>query len=231
MVFVLIRAFGLELSNILLIITIYKLKSAKVEVKESGHLKLFDICILLVMQIATIIAGLVSFFFFNKTEKGMIYTDASRDVLEFFLAIFYFKVIIHFIKDFRLVTKVNKDGSIDIVALDETTGHELFKFNIDEEQSQCMLGIDQSIVNHHMHRSNSTRRRSLKESIQSKGTFEIIDDGEDSLNDFSDSDDQSNNNASDATSNKSSNFISAFDRGSDAGNNNHATGEFVAKFN
>ena len=107
MVFVLIRASGLIMSNILLSITIYKLKSAKVEVKESGHLKLFDICILLVMQIATIFAGLISFFFFNKTEKGMIYTDASRDVLEFFLAIFYFKVIIHFIKDFRLETKVN----------------------------------------------------------------------------------------------------------------------------
>ena len=49
----------------------------------------------------------------------MIYTDASRDILEFFLAIFYFKVIIHFIKDFRLETKVNMCGSIDIVALDE----------------------------------------------------------------------------------------------------------------
>ena len=62
----------------------------------------------------------------------MIYTDASRDILEFFLSILYFKVIIHFIKDFRLETKVNIDGSIDIVALDEQ-GHELFKFNIDEE--------------------------------------------------------------------------------------------------
>ena len=62
----------------------------------------------------------------------MIYTDASRDILEFFLAIFYFKVIIRFIKDFRLETKVNIDGSIDIVALDER-GCELFKFNIDEE--------------------------------------------------------------------------------------------------
>ena len=64
MVFVLVRALGQIISSILLIMTIYKLKSAKVEVKESGHLKLFDICIMLVMQIATIIAGLISFFFF-----------------------------------------------------------------------------------------------------------------------------------------------------------------------
>ena len=41
-----------------------------------------------------------------------------------------------------------------------------------------------------MHRSNSIKRRgSVKEKIQEKGTFEIIDDGEDSLNDFSESDD------------------------------------------
>ena len=94
-----------------------------------------------------------------------------------------------------------------------------------------MLGIDQSNVTHHMRRSSTTRRGTLKESIQGKGTFEIIDDGEDSLNDFSDSDDQSKNNVSDASSNKSSNFISAFDRGSDAGKNNQrATGEFIAKF-
>ena len=133
MIFALFRASGLIASSCLLSITIYKLKSAKVVSKDSGHLKLFDICILLSMQIATIIAGLISFFFFNKTEMGMIYTDASRDILEFFLAIFYFKVIIHFIKDFRLETKVNLDGSIDIVPLDIKHGHELFKFNIDEE--------------------------------------------------------------------------------------------------
>lgn len=73
-----------------------------------------------------------------------------------------------------------------------------------------------------MHRTNSLKRRgSQREKPQEKGTFEIIDDGKDSLNDFSDdSDDQannSNNGASDASSNQSSNFISAFDRGSDAG--------------
>ena len=132
MVFALVKASGLIATTCLLSITIYKLKSAKVDSKDTGHLKLLDITIMLIMQILTIFAGLISFFFFNKTEKGMIYTDASRDILEFFLAIFYFKVIIHFIKDFRLETKVNIDGSIDIVALDEQ-GHELFKFNIDEE--------------------------------------------------------------------------------------------------
>ena len=102
MTFVLFRASGLTASSILLSITIYKLKSAKVNSKESGHLKLLDICILLVNQIAVIITGVISFFFFKKTEEGMIYTDAFMDVLEFFLAIFYFKVIIHFIKDYKL---------------------------------------------------------------------------------------------------------------------------------
>ena len=132
MFFVLVRAMGLMAASYLLSVTIYKLKSAKVTTQDSGHLKLFDICVLLVMQVATIAAGILSFFAFNKTEKGMIYTDCTRDILEFFLAILYFKMILHFIKDFRLETKVNKDGSIDIVALDDH-GYELFKFNIDEE--------------------------------------------------------------------------------------------------
>ena len=102
MIFVLVRATGLISASVLLSVTIYKLKSAKVNSKNTGHLKLLDICILLVMQIFIIIAGLISFFFFNKTERGMIYTDCTRDVLEFFLFIFYFKVIINFIKDFKL---------------------------------------------------------------------------------------------------------------------------------
>ena len=56
MVFVLIRASGLTASSFLLSITIYKLKSAKVDSKDTGHLKLLDISIMLVMQILTIFA-------------------------------------------------------------------------------------------------------------------------------------------------------------------------------
>ena len=52
----------------------------------------------------------------------------------------YFKMITNFITKFKLQTKVNKDGSIDIVGIDKN-GLEIFKFSLDHEQHQNLLGF------------------------------------------------------------------------------------------
>ena len=75
----------------------------------------------------------VSIFYTNDHHTVFqIYIGTSRDVIDFLLGVMYFKMMIHFITKFKLQTKVHKDGSIDIVGLDKY-GHEVFKFNLDEE--------------------------------------------------------------------------------------------------
>ena len=46
----------------------------------------------------------------------------------------YFKMVTNFITDFRLSTKVNNNGTVDIIGLSDT-GYELFKFELDDERS------------------------------------------------------------------------------------------------
>ena len=64
-------------------------------------------------------------------------------MLNLLLCFMYFKMITNFITTFRLQTKVNKDGTIDIVGI-EPNGHEVFKFQLDADQHNKLLGIEKS---------------------------------------------------------------------------------------
>lgn len=55
----------MSISAALLSATIWKLKSAKVNKTDSGHLNLVDASILLTMQILMVSLGLFSIFFFQ----------------------------------------------------------------------------------------------------------------------------------------------------------------------
>jgi hypothetical protein len=135
-----LRAFGLTINATLLSSTIWKLKSAKVHRTETGHLKIGNASMLLVLIILMIFTGLVSTFVPFSYGKIKLIADMVRDVMDYVLCLMYFKMITNFITTFRLQTKVNKDGSIDIVGIDEN-GHEVFKFNLDNEQHQNLLGF------------------------------------------------------------------------------------------
>ena len=72
-----------------------------------------------------------------------IYIDVAKDLVDFALGVMYFKMITNFITKFKLQTKVSKDGSIDIVGIDKT-GHEIFKFSLDNEDHKNLLGFAKS---------------------------------------------------------------------------------------
>lgn len=90
----------------------------------------------------------------------------------------YFKMITNFITTFKLRTKVNGDGSIDIVGYDED-GHEVFKFNLDNEQHLALLGFNREQVSH------SQELHKVDERERQKNTFEVVSENS-SQNDFSD---------------------------------------------
>jgi len=179
-VFAGLRAFGLSINATLLSSTIWKLKSAKVNRTETGHLKIGNASMLLVLQILMIASGLLSAFIPFDKAKVKFGVDMFSDIIDYMLCVMYFKMITNFITTFRLQTKVNKDGSIDIVGIDEN-GHEVFKFNLDNEQHQNLLGFAREQLSHqqdqnlyeHLERNNE------------KNKFEVISDI-DSHNDFTD---------------------------------------------
>ena len=84
--------------------------------------------------------------------------EITRDLLNLLLCFMYFKMITNFITDFHLQTKVNADGSVDILGIDRN-GYEVFKFALDDERKQGLLGIDAKDSN----LNDSTRRQSVKE--------------------------------------------------------------------
>lgn len=124
------RAIGFAVNAGILSCTIYKLKSAKVNTEDTGHLKIYDAAFLLGLLVLMTIGGLTSTFMHD--DWTLIYIDATRDVIDFLITMMYFKMITNFITIFRLQTKVNKNGSIDIVGI-EPNGNEVFKFQLDEE--------------------------------------------------------------------------------------------------
>lgn len=144
--FAIMRALGLLINATLLTATIYKLRSAKVHNSDSGHLNIWHARILLVFMLMMTVSGLGSKFVsraeYPEISMGI---EISRDLLDFFLAAMYFKMITNFITTFKLRTKVNADNSIDIVGYDDD-GHEVFKFNLDNEQHLKLLGFSKEQI-------------------------------------------------------------------------------------
>ena len=138
------RAFGLLLNIMQLICTIYKLKTAKVQTTDSGHLNLRDATLLLVFMISMCATGLASAM--TTSMHKQIYIDMARDLIDYVLAILYFKMITKFIASFRLQTLVDKDNNVQIVAI-EPNGSEVFRFTLDDQQYTNLLGIATTIVN------------------------------------------------------------------------------------
>ena len=62
------------------------------------------------------------------------YQEITRDLMNLVILMIYFKMVTNFITDFRLSTKVNNNGTVDIIGLSDT-GYELFKFELDDERS------------------------------------------------------------------------------------------------
>ena len=121
--------------------TIRKLRQAKVNRTDSGHLNMRDATVLLILLILMMGTGLAGAYV--PIDKGLKYIDCFKDVFDFMIGMMYFKMITNFITTFRLQTKVNKDGTIDIVGI-EPNGHEVFKFQLDADQHNKLLGIEKS---------------------------------------------------------------------------------------
>lgn len=196
------RAFGMSINAYMLALTIYKLKKAKVQRTDSGHLKILDASVLLILMILMIISGLVSSLVFEEKQTLQIYVDCIRDSVDYLIGVMYFKMIIHFITNFTLQTKVDRDGDIQIVGIDKN-GHEVFVFNINEEQHQKLLGF----ANEQIQKYQKNRRKSKYEKKQKKGQYyEISENG--STDDFSDATRSALQTPSNADA--QSNFVSAF---------------------
>ena len=56
----------MSINAYMLALTIYKLKKAKVQRTDSGHLKILDASVLLILMILMIISGLVSSLVFEE---------------------------------------------------------------------------------------------------------------------------------------------------------------------
>ena len=125
-----VRAFGLLLNIMQLVCTIYKLKTAKVQTTNSGHLNLRDATLLLIFMIAMCGTGLASAIDTKVKVQGGI--DMARDLLDYFLAVLYFKMITKFIASFRLQTVVDLNNNVQIVAI-EPNGNEVFRFTLDDD--------------------------------------------------------------------------------------------------
>ena len=110
------RAMGFLCNIVILSATIHKLKAAKVQRTDSGHLNMRDATILLVLLILMMGTGIAGVYV--PINKGLVYIDTSKDIFDFMLGVMYFKMITTFVTTFRLSTHVNKDGSIDIVGIE-----------------------------------------------------------------------------------------------------------------
>ena len=70
----------------------------------------------------------------TKKDVDREIVEICRDIIDFFIVFLYFKMITNFVTTFRLATKVNKEGCIEIVGIDPN-GFEVFKFSLDSESS------------------------------------------------------------------------------------------------
>jgi len=110
------RIIGFVLNMLLICMTISRLHKAKVRSTDTGHLNMCHaktLLVLLILQaLSASVIAIAPIFEMHASQ------DIVRDILNFMLAIMYFKMIAHFITDYRLTTKVsNEDGIVDIVGL------------------------------------------------------------------------------------------------------------------
>lgn len=91
-------------------------------------------------------------------------------------------MIIHFVTTFQLQTKVNKDGSIDILGIDDN-GYEVFKFSLADEDHHHLLGYAKEQIA--LQDDQQQQAVSKEERKRKKNQFERISESSDSHNDFS----------------------------------------------
>ena len=92
----------MSLNAYLLGATIYKLKKAKVQRSDSGHLNIVDASVLLVLMIGMIVTGLLTSLLLTDKTGPQIYFDCSKDTFDYLIGVMYFKMIIHFVTNFKL---------------------------------------------------------------------------------------------------------------------------------
>ena len=97
---------------------------------NSGHLNLSDATLLLIFMITMCLTGLASAIETGIKVQGSI--DMARDILDYALAVLYFKMITKFIASFRLQTVVDMNNNVQIVAI-EPNGNEVFRFQLDAD--------------------------------------------------------------------------------------------------
>ena len=103
--FALYRLVGLALNATLLVITIYRLKRAKVQSTDSGHLNVNHASMLLAFLFLQM---LVAFYNIAWPMSNLaLGQELARDILNFLLSIMYFVMIANFITDFTLTTKID----------------------------------------------------------------------------------------------------------------------------
>jgi len=133
----LLHVLGLLVNATLVICMLYRLRAAKVNGTNSGHLNMCNAKLLLVFIFLQIISALLPTF--TEVNASNMYLDMIDDILNLCLTTMYFKMITNFITQFTLKTKVSEDGTIDIVGIDPN-GFEVFKFALDNELREQWLG-------------------------------------------------------------------------------------------
>lgn len=97
-----IRAAGYMTNAGLLVMTIFKLSSAKVTGSDTGHLNLRDAILLLILLLVMTGLGLCSAYV--RDWNALIYVNTAKDSVDYLIAIMYFKMITKFITTFKLQT-------------------------------------------------------------------------------------------------------------------------------
>ena len=128
-----------SLNVALLIALLQQGKKTKARIADQGTYELWWPYALLLCLFAQIC--LASCLVYKPKLDLNIYQAMVRDMMNLVICMIYFKMVTNFIIDFRLSTRVNKDGTVDIVGLSET-GYELFKFELDDERRQGLFGFD-----------------------------------------------------------------------------------------
>ena len=180
-VFAIITVAVYSFNTVLLVLIIRMLKRAKVTSTDTGHLKLVDASILLGLLIVIILlTSLIAVKPLHETRLTVNFL-VVKECTEYLIGIMYFKMGTSFITNFKLQTKVNDQGSCEIVGID-TNGHEIFVFVLDNETRASLLGILQASKDSDWSKINNHQS---KQRHQSKNTFDLIESNS-HLNDFTD---------------------------------------------
>jgi len=131
-------------------------------------MKIKNAIVLLILQLLMILFGVASEFLPYAWLTLKLTIDMLKDIIDYFLGIMYFVMITNFITTFKMQTKVNLDGSIDIVGIDPN-GREVFNFNLDENSHQKLLGFAKDHPSQLI--ANSLYK---KEEKKEKNKFEVI---------------------------------------------------------